>query len=49
MYAAILRLLGLCPGLEDFEQEIADDPFCEHDTHSMGLPWFYGLPVSFSG
>ena len=31
VYAAILRLLSLCPGLKDFEQEIADDPFCEYD------------------
>lgn len=27
-YAAVQRLLGLCPGLEVFEPEIDNDPFC---------------------
>nr|CDS33392.2 transient receptor potential cation channel [Hymenolepis microstoma] len=30
IYAAFQRLLGLCPGLDDFEQELADDPFCRN-------------------
>ncbi|VDK35966.1 unnamed protein product [Taenia asiatica] len=36
-YAAIQRLLGICPGLDDFEPEIADDPFCRNFSANYSL------------
>ncbi|VDN97253.1 unnamed protein product [Rodentolepis nana] len=30
IHAAFQRLLGLCPELDDFEPELADDPFCRN-------------------
>uniref|UniRef100_A0A0R3X555 Ion_trans domain-containing protein n=1 Tax=Hydatigena taeniaeformis TaxID=6205 RepID=A0A0R3X555_HYDTA len=37
VYAAIQRLLGLCSGLDDFEPEIADDPFCRNFSGNYSL------------
>ncbi|EUB63799.1 Transient receptor potential cation channel [Echinococcus granulosus] len=44
VYAVIHRLLGLCPGMDDFEPEIADDPFCRnfrgnHSLESKLMKW----------
>ncbi|CDS40777.1 transient receptor potential cation channel [Echinococcus multilocularis] len=37
VYAVIQRFLGLCPGLDDFEPEIADDPFCRNFRGNYSL------------
>ncbi len=29
IYAGMQYVMGLCPGIEDFEPEVADDPFCK--------------------
>uniref|UniRef100_A0A5K3FN55 Ion_trans domain-containing protein n=1 Tax=Mesocestoides corti TaxID=53468 RepID=A0A5K3FN55_MESCO len=37
LYAAIQRLLVFFPGLDDFEPEIADDPFCRNFSGNYSL------------
>ncbi|KAM3182436.1 hypothetical protein ACTXT7_012389 [Hymenolepis weldensis] len=37
IYAAFQRLLGLCPGIDDFEPEITDDPFCRNFRGNLSL------------
>ncbi len=32
IYAGMQYVMGLCPGIEDFEPEVADDPFCKLES-----------------